>query len=434
MKHTVCFIDDTIPVSQYGEYFNDTDIISSSVIKYLLKKENTKWRDDVVKNMCKKLVDEPEKWSVSAFTSPDFYDNYIKETVYAPEIVIYDWDYNYGPGSNESEEHLLEILKTSYTMIFVFSENEHIDDINQIIQNDEFKKYGDRLCVVDKTQDNSIEYIFSQIEQKEQNNFSFAYGFEIIQKSNKAINKVLSELSELSISDFMAFIGVPNGNTYNTSTEDFLDAITPKYKSLLQSESKNREVAVSKSDNVDLLHLRKIWAYRMYDNLNTQKVRMGDVVRNSENDFFLVVSSDCHLNKFPKSNFGFLTMVPMYPCGTIESIKILKKNGVSTKLTSLTSNNKSSMTILPCIPIDGKLIDFMIVPKGIVSVALKEESGSKNLLYDNLVGYTKITSISDPFKSPLVQYIFDNITGYGCPNFPNEMIDNIYNKIKQMLS
>lgn len=28
MKHTVCFIDDKIPVSQFDKYFKDTDIIS----------------------------------------------------------------------------------------------------------------------------------------------------------------------------------------------------------------------------------------------------------------------------------------------------------------------------------------------------------------------------------------------------------------------
>ena len=117
MKHTVCFIDDKIPVAQYGDFFNDTDIISSSVIKYLLKQKDTDWTGDlVVKAMCEKLINEPERWTVSAFTSPKFYDNYTKDTVYAPEIVIYDWDYNFG--SDESEKHLLEILESSYTMIF----------------------------------------------------------------------------------------------------------------------------------------------------------------------------------------------------------------------------------------------------------------------------------------------------------------------------
>lgn len=61
MKHSVCFIDDKIPVSQYSEYFNDTDIISGSVINYLLQQPGTEWSDSVVKAMCEKLLHEPEK-------------------------------------------------------------------------------------------------------------------------------------------------------------------------------------------------------------------------------------------------------------------------------------------------------------------------------------------------------------------------------------
>ena len=75
MKHSICFIDDKIPVSQY-EYFNDTDIINGSVLSFLLKNEETDWSDTVVKEMCRRLLCEPDKWSISAFTSPQFYNNY----------------------------------------------------------------------------------------------------------------------------------------------------------------------------------------------------------------------------------------------------------------------------------------------------------------------------------------------------------------------
>lgn len=37
MKHTVCFIDDKIPVSQFDKYFKDTDIINESVLAFLKK-------------------------------------------------------------------------------------------------------------------------------------------------------------------------------------------------------------------------------------------------------------------------------------------------------------------------------------------------------------------------------------------------------------
>lgn len=49
MKHTICFIDDKIPVSQYNTYFNDTGIINESVLGFLLKNKDTVWEDLVVK-------------------------------------------------------------------------------------------------------------------------------------------------------------------------------------------------------------------------------------------------------------------------------------------------------------------------------------------------------------------------------------------------
>ena len=105
MKHTICFIDDKIPVAQY---FDDTDIISGMVIQFLLKNEETEWDDQIVKGLCERLLNDTINWSVSAFTSPAFYNNYTNENVYAPEIMIYDWDYNWGAGSNESEDYLLK--------------------------------------------------------------------------------------------------------------------------------------------------------------------------------------------------------------------------------------------------------------------------------------------------------------------------------------
>lgn len=431
MKHTVCFIDDKIPVAQYNEYFDDTDIISSSVIKYLLKQEATNWEDVVVKNMCEKLINEPKNWSVCAFTSPAFYDNYTKDNVYAPEIVIYDWDYNYA--GNESEKYLQEILKTSYTMIFIFSGSDQINEINEIVSKEDFKKFGDRLSVVDKNENNSIDSIISQIEQKEQDNFSFAYGFEIIHNSNKTINGILSDISTLSIEDFVASIGTINGDKYVSTNENFIDAIVPRYKNILRNYSL-KDISIKKTDNPNLERIRKVWSYRLYDNNKTNKVKMGDIIKDSNDKLFFVVSSDCHLHKFPKVNFGFLTLIPMYQCDTDEAKRIMKINKADPAMSSLTSNKQSSMTILPCVPINNALIDYVIIPKSIVSYEIKNLSGAKDLLYENLDGYEKVTSVIDPFKSPLIQYVMDNITGYGCPDYPDILRNDLIQRIKNMQS
>lgn len=223
MKHTICFIDDKIPVSQYNTYFNDTGIINESVLGFLLKNKDTVWEDLVVKKMCEELLEESKKWSISAFTAPDFYNNYIQETVYAPEVIIYDWDYNAVQCSNESEDCLLEILRTSYTIVFIFSEEDNISEINGIMQKDEFKKFQDRLSVINKSEENSIDLIFKNLEEKENSNFAFRYGHKIIYNSNKAVNKILSDISQLSIERFSASIGKLNAGRYVVTNEDFID-------------------------------------------------------------------------------------------------------------------------------------------------------------------------------------------------------------------
>lgn len=435
MKHSICFIDDKIPISTYGDFFNETDIINGSILKFLLHQEGLEWEDPVVKSLCEKLLDEPDIWTISAFTSPAFYSNYTESAVFSPEIVVYDWDYDFGPGSDSSETYLLKILQESYTMIFVFSGSDSIDEIKQIIQGEKFQTFGDRLGVIDKHDANSVNEIFTQIAQKEQKNFSFSYGFEIVRNSNKAINRVLSDISMLSIEDFVASIGeIKNGNSYVSTNENFIDAIVPRFKSILRTINTLTEISVKKTDEVDMYNLRRTWSYRLYDNVITNKVKQGDIIMNSKNECFLVVSSDCHLLKFQKTNFAFLTLIPMFLCGTEMALKVMKRNKADVSLSSLTSNKQSAMTILPCVPVNDTFVDYVLMPKGIVSIEIETGQKSTDLLYENLIGFKKVTSLSDPFKTPMIHYIFENITGYGCPNYPEALKSNLNTKVKYMQS
>ena len=272
-----------------------------------------------------------------------------------------------------------------------------------------------------------------QIEQKERDNFSFAYGFEVVHNSNKTINGILSDISTLSIEDFVASIGTINGDKYVSTNENFIDAIVPRYKNILRNYSL-KDISIKKTDNPNLERIRKVWSYRLYDNNKTNKVKMGDIIKDSNDKLFFVVSSDCHLHKFPKVNFGFLTLIPMYQCDTDEAKRIMKINKADPAMSSLTSNKQSSMTILPCVPINNALIDYVIIPKSIVSYEIKNLSGAKDLLYENLDGYEKVTSVIDPFKSPLIQYVMDNITGYGCPDYPDILRNDLIQRIKNMQS
>ena len=432
MKHTVCFIDDKIPVAQF---FNDTDIISEMVISFLINNQETEWGDPVVKELCERLLNDTGNWSVSAFTSPAFYDNYIKENVYSPEIIIYDWDYNWSMGSNESEEYLLSILHSSYTMIFIFSEDDNINEINQVIQKEEFSIFGNRVNVINKGENNSIESIFSRITQNESQNFSFRYGHEVIYKSNLAINKILSEISQLSVEDFFASIqnSFKDGRYY-VNNKDFVDVIAPRYKRALCSIEWDN-MSIVKHSEPNLEEIRKVWAYRLYDDTPSQNVSMGDIVKNENGNYFLVLSSDCHMERFWKKNGGYISLIPLVEMNSEaskEQLKLIANN--STKILSLT-NSQISMTLLPAVPIaDSCLCDFVVLPKSITSVKIEknEEQQVSALIYDVFNGFSKVVSILDPFKSPLLQFIMDNISGYGCPDFPEKLQEDLFETIKRM--
>ncbi len=439
MKHSVCFIDDKIPVSQYSSYFNETDIISGSIIKYLLSQETTIWDDSIVKILCERLVREPQKWTISAFTSPAFYRNYVDTSVFAPEIVIYDWDYNFGAGDDSSKNYLLKFLQESYTMIFVFSGSDRIDEIKQIIADDEFNRFGDRISVIDKHDDDSVGKMFSQITQKEQSNFSFAYGSEVVRNSNKAINQVLSDISLLSVDDFLESIGAKlENNKYISSNKDFIDAIIPRYKSILRNSVISNEITKEKKSTPDIDNIRKVWSYRIYDRNDNNNVQMGDIVKNASGEYFLVLSSDCHLTEFWKKNIGFLSIIPLLKIDSDMTknrinLKWKKKSIDNIKFTSLTNN--APISILPCVPIDeDNLYDLIIITKSITTIEItKENDTDKELTYKHLTDYVKVASISDPFKSPLIQHVFDNISGYGCPDYPDILQEDLRNKVKEVL-
>lgn len=437
MKHTICCIDDRIPVSQYPEYFKETDIINEQVIRFLLV-NNEDWEDPSVKSLFEYLLKNESEWAVNAFTNPAFYDNYCKEVVYSPDIFVYDWDYGFAPASSDSEEYLYEILANSYSMVFIFSGADSFDDIEEIAKSSKFATFRDRLELIRKNDTNSVEQIFARVKEKEESNFSFRYGHDIVFNSNAIINKILSDISKLSIEEYVSSIGSFDGNKYISTNKDFVDAIMPRYKNLLRNLFPMQEFSIKKTSEPKLEDVRRVWSYRLYDKTQEDYVNMGDLIKDSENHFYVVASSDCHMLEFWKKNFGYIALVPIYQVNSEEvkeSINYLgKKNTVN--ITSLTNNKQSSLTILPCVPMNGdELADFVLIPKSLISIKVNKPEGQiSSLKYKDFVGFEKVTSISDPFKSPLIQFVFDNISGYGCPDFPDVLKADINKTIKQIQS
>lgn len=434
MKHTICFIDDKIPVSQYPQYFQDTDIINESVLQFLLKNEETNWDDNAVKQMCQTLLTKRLEWSITAFTSPSFFDNYVNSNVYAPEVIIYDWDYNYAVGGNDSQINLKKILENTYALVFIFSANDNTDEIKAIIKEKDIARYKNRLGFVIKNEQRSVNALLKKIEKKYQDNFSLSFGQEIVGKSNQAINKVLAEISSFSVEDFVLSIGEPQEDIWISTNQHFLDVILPRYKNQLCNYFPIKNLPINTSRSPQASNLRKIWSYRLYDITPSTSVSRGDIIKKkAKGGYYLVVSSDCHMNQFGKKNGGFLTVIPLKELRGKKSQEIVKMmDAKNIDFSSLTSST-IALTVLPAVPVSKtRNKDFLVAPKSITSIyfPLVTEEKKKPLTYEKIGDYVKIASLSDPFKSPLLQFIFDNITGYGCPDFPKKLKEDIKKKIK----
>lgn len=434
MKHTICCIDDRIPVAQYPQFFKETEIINEQVIRFLLV-NNEEWEDSSVKSLFEFLLKNEAEWSVNAFTNPAFYDNYCKEVVYSPDIFVYDWDYGFAPASSDSEEYLYGILANSYSMVFIFSGADSFEEIEKIATNSLFSKFHDRLEIIRKDEPNSVEQIFAKVKEKEESNFSFKYGYSIIRNSNIAIKRILSEISQLSIKDFVISIGEEDNGKISVKNKDFVDVIVPRYRNALQNNVEFDKLIVEKQEEVDLDSVKRIWAYRMYDECPSDMVSMGDIVKHRNGGYFLILSSDCHMNQFWKKNGGYVSLVPLKRITSVEGKYLRDVMGMKNQHISSLTNSQISITILPAVPISQKeLRDFLVLPKGVFSV--KVENTNRNnripLSYEMFMNYSKVVSIVDPFKSPLIQFIMDNISGYGCPNYSpileNYLLKRITNK------
>lgn len=433
MKHTICCIDDRIPVAQYPDFFNETGILNEQVIRFLLVKNN-EWEDSSVKSLFEFLLKNETEWSVNAFTNPAFYDNYCKEVVYSPDIFVYDWDYGFAPASSDSEEYLYDILAKSYSMVFIFSGADSFDDIEKIVKSDKFAKFRDRLELIRKTDDNCVEQIFERVKEKEESNFSFKYGYSIIRNSNSAINRILSEISQLSIKDFIISIGEEVSGNISVKNEDFIDVVVPRYRNALQKNIEFDKLVIEKQEEVDLDSIKRIWAYRMYDETPSDMVSMGDIVKKKNGGYFLILSSDCHMNQFWKKNGGYVSMIPLKRMTSLEGSYLRDVMGMKNQHIRSLTNCQISMTILPAVPVSQhELRDFIVLPKGILSVKIDNNNSSNKtpLTYKIFKNYSKVVSVLDPFKSPLIQFIMDNISGYGCPDFSPVLQNYLSERIKK---
>jgi hypothetical protein len=165
-------------------------------------------------------------------------------------------------------------------------------------------------------------------------------------------------------------------------------------------------------------------------------VRKGDIVwHKTGNKYFLIISSDCHLNDFWKKNIGFIVAVPIYkandPSLSDKLVKLLKKKALTDyKLSSVVNPQGVNLTMIPAM--DNK-DDYIVMLKEIetfeIDIPDNYDKSSKlpfPLRYSQMINFEgqHRFRLNEPFLSALIERILRNIADIGVPDY-SESIQNI---------
>jgi len=150
MKTAVCYIDDKIPVANFPDYFVETKLIDQQILRFLLKNNETDWSgDENVKGVIESLLNHSNELVCYAFTAPQFFINHRDNGNYInPDVILYDWDYSDSPSSDSSEKHLLELLKSTHSIIIIYTGADKTSEIKDILRKDELILYNDRVDIM----------------------------------------------------------------------------------------------------------------------------------------------------------------------------------------------------------------------------------------------------------------------------------------------
>jgi len=443
-KYSICIVDDKIPAHEVA--MNDGVRLNSNNLEYL-KKEVSDWNDPYVKEFVGDIL-KKDGWTLSGFTNPNILINWLEEELYRPDIVIFDWEYSVTPiSSDDVQKSLLTILQQSFSIVFIFTEKDKQEEIEALIKTPHFDKFHNRVRIKRKLDENSTRLLCEDIEAIRKQNFSFKFGAEIRKKSLEAVERILIELGKVSLEQTVEYFKLSD----NTN-KDLVDFIAERFKNHLTASPFKELPGKGKDDGKSNPEIaRQLWSYRLYfyHGENDVLVRKGDIIK-KDNEFFVVVTADCDLARFWHKNYGYLNLLPIHEVR--EGDEYLKNQLTMTRKQSPVMESKfnsfsaspeylKGMLILPFLRYGDNFKDFAVFPQELLNkkVELKEDGmpipkKERNLKYDEGFQFERIATISEPFLTPLIQHIFNTISGYGTPDYPKVVSDLISKNFEKIFA
>lgn len=440
-RFSICLLDDKIPLSL------DSGLIDHRELSSLIL-DDTKWRDAELLSLVKQLDSKKDSYILSGFLHCDHFLNYIDEVIFSPDIIIFDWDY---PAGSSPEDALFKILESQFSQVFIFTGVDATGAVDNVITKEKFKQYENRIKLIKKSDTNSVDDLKNKIESSLKI-FSFKYSNELKRKTLRGVDLILSSLEQLSFDEFIRFFGekiTENGATsHRLSSFEFTEIIADKLKARLIDIGMDEDPAPvpdgahAMSENL----MREIWGFRLYHQPKDGVVRRGDIVEIAGRKV-LIMSSDCDLSRFWQKNMGCLMVTPLLRIDDVSfksDLNVFNNRSIDNfSISSLTNpRGIECFTVLSGLEIEDnagvrKYLDYIVAAKATYSIAIKKPDTVTDvksaLRYEHIDGigdsFKTRKRVADPFLTPLIQFIVENLTGLGVPDFPKSLSDDLKTKI-----
>ena len=231
----IAIIDDRLPRTAEGFYnIVDYEIIDEAYIKNTLR-DNVKWDDLSLKSLVQMLFESPYlkegRISVKWAYHPSFCLNAVIKNNYAPDLIIFDWEYDVSQNLETVIANLKELADRTTGLIFIYS------NLAQRVPVELFKnhldKYSNKLQVLKKGGEDFIfsseEFIYQYIANILDDNPKVpVHGIEIqFDKSGKLENTkdILYLESIIGKSNLLKKLELINNNFNDQSVVAILDSM-----------------------------------------------------------------------------------------------------------------------------------------------------------------------------------------------------------------
>jgi hypothetical protein len=490
---SACVIDDRIPISEIDS-ITGTEPLNASNLRQLVGDDSISWRgEDSLKDIITKFVEDTNSWEVSAFTHPDIY---FGTSLYCPDIIILDWDLGLPEPTEDILEKILKKSFAIVAIFSGCDKIDEIKAIVNSSKFSQFA--NGRIKIYDKNEEDSHISLIETAKTLYKDNFSFKFGKKLRNSTSFALEHILVELGKMPIGDVLNLLhqddenkpsedelvtaiaerikgsliedddlrSLLDGERVTPETrEKLFELIIGKLKDEISFDIPSGEEGGSGNDEETTNVAKKLWSYRLYHRPSDDLVRRGDIIKKTTSGtdkLFLVVSANCDLNKFWHKNFGHINLVPLYKISagadfinTIKQTRTINsefRKGIN--ITSLANHidglpAKGSL-ILPFIKEGDNFSNYILFPKELFSQKViipkklrpeieksklkKEPLKYTHLKRSNKYDGCKRIAISEPFLTPLIEFIMSSITGFGTPDYPKNLRAAIKEDLKSVLS